>query len=176
MDATRFDGLTRSLATIGSRRRLLRRGAAGALTAALAELALGDGSAALECRGKGKPCRRDGQCCSGKCRNNKTCAAAGVGKPCNPNKPTDCQSGKCGCTKRDTSGKLVECTCRRAACSGQGDAGCAETADCCNGFCLKSRGFCFPPQQQCIPAGASCEEAPTLCCPGLDCTGGTCTA
>jgi hypothetical protein len=35
---------------------------------------------------------------------------------------------------------------------------------------------CFRPQQQCIPEGLSCSSAPTLCCPGLSCTGGVCTA
>jgi len=174
MDENRFDALVRSLATTASRRRVLRRGALGALGAAVAGFATRD-TASAACRGGGQPCRRDRQCCSGTCRRNRTCTAAGVGKPCDPGQPSDCRSGQCGCTARNTAGQLVNCTCRRATCSPQGaDPGCGETADCCDGFCLRSRGFCFPPQQQCIPEGASCEEAPTLCCPGLSCVDDVC--
>ena len=175
MDGTGFDTLVRSLATDGTRRGVLRRGALGLLGVAVGGLVTRQPAAAAECRGRDKPCRRDGQCCSGNCRKNGTCAAAGIGKPCNPNKPSDCRSGECGCTKRNTAGKLVECTCRRAACIETGETSCEETADCCNGFCLRSRGVCFPPQQQCIPEGASCRDAPNLCCPGLNCVNDTCT-
>ena len=176
MDAMRFDSLVRSLAIGTTRRTLLRRAALGALGAAGAALGLRERAAAAECRGRDADCRRDGQCCSGRCRDNGTCAPAGVGAPCNRNKPSDCRSGVCGCTKRDTAGKLTDCTCRRAACTAVRDEGCAATADCCNGFCITSRNVCFPPQQQCIPEGQSCSSAPTLCCPGLDCSGGVCTS
>ena len=176
MDPANFDGFVRALATQGTRRSVLRRGAVGALGAVLAGLGAREPAAAAECRGRDSECRRDGQCCSGKCRKNKTCAAAGVGKPCDPNTPSDCKSGECGCTKRDTTGELINCTCRRAECTEAGEnTGCDNTADCCDGFCLTSRGICSPPQQQCIPKGASCAEAPTLCCPGFQCINDECT-
>lgn len=175
MDGTSFDALARSLATSGSRRGLVRRGALGALGAALAGLGARESAVAAECRGRGDKCRRNGQCCSGKCRRNKKCAAAGVGKPCNPNKPSDCKSGECGCTARDTTRQLVNCTCRSAGCIDVAEQGCEATADCCDGFCLDSQDVCFPPQQQCIPEGASCADEPTLCCPGLQCINDECT-
>lgn len=176
MDGTNFDGFVRALATHGTRRAMLRRGAATALAAALAGIGIQRQAVAAACKGSGKNCDRDGECCSDRCRSNGTCAAAGVGDPCNPNKPTDCRSGECGCTKRDTTGKLINCTCRRATCTDVGDTGCSATADCCDGFCLTSQSVCFPPQQQCIPQGGSCSGAPTLCCPGFNCTGDVCTA
>ena len=172
MDGMRFDALTRSLTTVVSRRRVLWRGGLGAAIVGLGFA----GPAAAACRGGDQTCRRNGQCCSGKCRANGTCKPAAVGQPCDAGQGADCRSGVCGCTREDTSGKPIDCTCRRATCSPKGaNPGCAETADCCEGFCLTSRGVCFPPAQQCIPKGASCASAPTLCCPGLDCNEDVCT-
>jgi hypothetical protein len=174
MDGTGFDAILRSLTTSGTRRGVVRRGAIGALAVALAGLGIREPAAAAPCRGRDAGCRRNDQCCSGQCHANRTCAAAGVGKPCNPNTPSDCRSGQCGCTKRDIAGTLIDCTCRRATCADDGEEGCAGTADCCDGRCLASRGVCLPPAQQCIREGQSCSSAPTLCCPGFSCTGGVC--
>jgi hypothetical protein len=174
MDGTSFDGFVRSFVIGETRRRFIRRGAFAALGTALIGSAVGEPATAEECRGSGLQCRRDEQCCSGKCRNNGTCAPAKVGAPCDPDNPADCRSGVCGCTKRSVAGELVSCTCRRATCTESGEAGCEATADCCDGFCLASRGVCFPPQQQCVPEGASCRDAPTLCCPGRTCVDGVC--
>ena len=170
-----FDDLTRSLFSGTSRRSLIRRGAIAALGAASLGLGVRHGAAALTCRGRDAACRRDNQCCSGNCRTNGTCAPAGVGKPCDPQTPADCRSGVCGCTKIDTAGNPAGCTCRRATCTPVREEGCAETADCCDGRCLTSRGICFPRQQQCIPEGRSCRDAPTLCCPGFSCTNDVCS-
>ncbi len=175
MVGTDFDDFVRSLPSGTSRRSLLRRGAVAALGAAAFGAGLRRGAGALECRGRDAACRRDNQCCSGACRNNGTCAPAGVGAPCDPSTPSDCRSGVCGCAKIDTAGTPTGCTCRRATCTPVREEGCDESADCCDGFCLKSRGVCFRPQQQCIPEGQSCASAPTLCCPGSRCTGGVCT-
>ena len=174
VDGSRFDVIARSLATSGSRRGVVRRGAIAVLGAVVAGFGLRQPAGAA-CRGGGQTCRRNGQCCSGTCRANGTCKPAGVGQPCDAGQPSDCRSGVCGCTARNTAGKLVNCTCRRGTCPEAAETGCAETADCCEGRCLASRGVCLPPAQQCIPEGASCEEAPTLCCPGFSCTGGVCT-
>ena len=146
MDETRFDTLARALAADGNRRGVLRRGALGALGALGATLAgLGTRGrvATAACRGRDAPCRRDGQCCSGTCRPNRTCAPAGVGDPCDPDTPSDCRSGECGCLNRDPAGR---CTCRLATCAEQG-GDCDATADCCNGLSLRrSDGDrCFPP-------------------------------
>ncbi len=175
MDETRFDTLARALAVDGNRRGVLRRGALGALGATLAGLGIGGGVEAAGCRGRDAPCRRDAQCCSGTCRRNGTCTPAGLGDPCDPDKPADCRSGECGCTKEDVAGRLINCTCRRATCAEQSE-GCDATADCCNGFCLRrsAGNRCFPPAKQCIPEGQSCSNNPERCCPGFDCIAGKC--
>jgi hypothetical protein len=179
MDATIFDGFVRSLAKSETRRGLLRRGAAAAAGAALIGLGARMSVAAEVCRGSGLRCRRDDQCCSGKCRN-RLCKPADlqVGEACDPDVPTDCVTDVCGCAAKDINGKPANCTCRRATCSPEvGVTGCADSADCCDGHCIRSHGgVCFPPQQLCIPGGASCSSAPTLCCPGFTCTDGVCTA
>ncbi len=61
MDPTRFDAATKRLATLGSRRRVV----------ALAAAALGwagfDRAGAVACRGDGRLCLKDANCCSQRC-------------------------------------------------------------------------------------------------------------
>jgi hypothetical protein len=143
LDATTFDVLVRSLAQSGTRRGLLGRGAIAAAGATLAGLGLRDVAAAEECRGSGLRCRRDAQCCSGKCRD-RVCKPADlqVGETCDPDVPTDCVTDVCGCLFEDQT----RCTCRRATCledSGEsGESGCDSSADCCEGACVTDRGLC----------------------------------
>lgn len=69
MDATRFDVLTRKLAVVTSRRGIL--GILGGLVAGV--LTADETSAAPRrrlCFKPGQGCRRNRQCCSGRCRNN----------------------------------------------------------------------------------------------------------
>lgn len=139
MDGAAFDVMIQSLAAAETRRHLLRRAVAGALGVGLAGAGV-RAVAAEECRGSEVACRRDDQCCSGRCRNG-TCRGANlnIGHACDPNRPDDCGSGVCGCIFNDDS----RCTCRRATCvGGSGATGCGTTADCCAGSCLQSRDLC----------------------------------
>jgi hypothetical protein len=93
-------------------------------------------AAAEECRGSGLRCRRDEQCCSGKCRN-RLCKAADleIGDACDPDQPGDCVTGVCGCIFEDDT----RCTCRRATCFvGEGLSDCDDTGDCCEGVCHRT--------------------------------------
>ena len=69
MDASRFDGLTKSLATATGRRRAAKLLAGGAL-GAVGLTALGAKPAAA-CRSRHNSCDRDGQCCSNCCRDKQ---------------------------------------------------------------------------------------------------------
>ncbi len=64
MDAHRFDNLTRSLAEGVTRRRVLLGLAGGALAGAAALLGRSPVKAD-GCKGEGKACKKDEQCCSG---------------------------------------------------------------------------------------------------------------
>src|SRR3954447_18220974 len=78
MDSDRFDRLARTLGQTRSRRQALW-GLAGAATAALA---LGGREASAgTCKGKGKACTRNRQCCSKKCRGGTCKARCGVLPP-----------------------------------------------------------------------------------------------
>ena len=121
MDECRFDNWTRMLGALQDRRVAVKELAAvGAALASLAKLDLGlaqEDEVSIEgCRGGGVSCRRNRQCCSGRCHrrgrnrrrrkddrdNNKrnrrreddgTCRCQGNGKPCN--KDAACCKGRC---------------------------------------------------------------------------------
>ncbi len=88
--------------------------------------------------GCGKACCAPGQICQQGAP--KTCVNGPLqpGEICNPEAPLGCQSGKCVCVK---VGELTACTCREGTCLGFGTE-CAETAECCQGFCSE---FVDPP-------------------------------
>ncbi len=76
MDDTRFDDMTRALATSRS-----RRGFLGTIAASVAAAFTGAHAAAKpkadkpsKCYGEGSPCTNGKQCCSGTC-TNRQCAA-----------------------------------------------------------------------------------------------------
>src|SRR5215218_2571827 len=70
MDENRFDRLSRSLTTTTPRRALL-----GLLLGAGSGLVAGRAGAAT-CRLGGVACGSNGQCCSGRCLGNRTCACS----------------------------------------------------------------------------------------------------
>jgi hypothetical protein len=103
MDANQFDGLAKIIAS-PSRRRLLR----GVMAAGLTGLGLLQGGEAgamhFDCLHVGKPCRRAGKCCSGRCRGpqgKKTCRAHHTGI-CKTSQDTcaqgDIPGNECGTT------------------------------------------------------------------------------
>jgi hypothetical protein len=68
VDPTRFDALARTFAIGGSRRRVI----AVFLGGLLAALGGGNGAMALGCRGVGRSCRENANCCSGLCKASFT--------------------------------------------------------------------------------------------------------
>ena len=72
MDPTRFDHLALTLSAAPSRRRFVAGLASSAVGTLAAALGVTNGEAThFVCRHVGEPCRRKGQCCSGRCRNNR---------------------------------------------------------------------------------------------------------
>ena len=102
MDGQRFDELTRSLAAVASRRRLLTTITSGALATLGTLLANDSGRAEHGCRHAGRACRRDGQCCSGDCLGNNTCRCARASQCPQPTNP--CKKAVCTGTGRCTFG------------------------------------------------------------------------
>jgi hypothetical protein len=80
MDERRFDNLTRIFGSTQTRRRALTMLAGGGLAALLARLDIGEVAA---CRKAKKACKRDKQCCSGRCKKGR-CKGNGapVGNVC----------------------------------------------------------------------------------------------
>src|SRR5215218_6285749 len=90
-----FDELARGLAD-GSvtRGRALRLMGAALVGGALASLGIGEAGADELCKPEGKKCRKDKQCCSGKCEGG-TCAAACGSNGATCTEGTQCCSGNC---------------------------------------------------------------------------------
>jgi hypothetical protein len=112
MDAEHFDLLARALHRRRSRRLALRLLASSALGAQAASLGLTEGTAThFECRHVGEGCRRDRQCCSGRCRK-KQCKGHDAGicqleqDVCRQGFDTLC-GGTCAC--RGTTGNAAFC-------------------------------------------------------------------
>jgi|SRR5918998_4567956 hypothetical protein len=158
MDASRFDALTRSLSgTASSRRQLLRGVASSALGAVATTLGVTKtGAALVTCVPVGKPCRRRGQCCSGRCRGpqgEKTCRAHNVGT-CTATQnfctsATDlCGGGQCGCTR--TTGGASFCSKGGTSVSCTKDAQCVAALDTPGAACVVFAG------SDCTPEGNRC--------------------
>lgn len=153
MDGARFDRLARSLTAAGSRRGLL----AAALAALLGRLGLGGVAAA--CRGAGKACAKDGQCCSRRCTKRGRCACIRTGSGgCGTN--ADCCSGVCAAGHRD------------GICCGNGQVLTDEGRCGCNAFAgeVRCRYACCDEL-----LGESCCDG-TCCKRNEECAGGRCKA
>jgi hypothetical protein len=72
-----FDELAKALASGQSKRRAWWRFASGVAGGILATLVPGLASAD-ECKRAGKPCKKDGQCCSGVCCGGVCCEAGDI--------------------------------------------------------------------------------------------------
>ncbi len=96
MDSARFDGLARCFSQTRSRRETLR-GLASAAAVGVLTLAQREASA-QECKGNGKPCKKNRQCCSNNCvgasggtTNDGTCQPACLGA--GESMPVECSLG-----------------------------------------------------------------------------------
>src|SRR5438105_1546419 len=107
MEPSRFDELTKTLATATSRRQALKTIAATTLGGILGLGGIGTAFAKPKCHRPGLGCDTNSKCCSNLCCNGICCASGQV-----------CQNGTC-----------VTCTGNGGTCSGDGD--------CCSGNCSK---------------------------------------
>ena len=166
MDTRSFDDLTRRIGGAGrDRRGILKVAAAG-----LALLIAGSGGGvpdaeAARCGNEGSPCRRRGQCCSGRCqgpKGKKTCRARGAGT-CKRGQDT-CQTGpgnapacngRAGCSCFVTTGGSSFCSSGDGTCEPcRSDADCVAKGSPQGSACVRAdRGFC----------GAECGQTGTAC-------------
>ena len=143
-----FDELTSGLASGSiSRGKALRLMDAALVGGTLASLGIGEAGADNLCKPDGKKCRKNAQCCSGKCEGG-TCAAACTSDGGTCSTSSDCCSGNCSNGFRCASGRvgLSNGTCAKpcinglvdcASCSG----GCASSAVGVGDFCSNSAAF-----------------------------------
>jgi hypothetical protein len=152
MDSTRFDALTRSLATASNRRAFLRT--------TLAAVAAGVGGAlghatvkADACKRDGKRCMKHGQCCSGLCVPEPTAGSTSTSESvcCTPESNDLTCAGKCGQIVVNNCGQSIQC----GKC---GDEICLTNTECASGECCE---------------GTCCDETQPdtyVCCgPNLGC-------
>ena len=169
MDSTRFDALTRSLATAANRRAFIRT--------ACAAVAAGVGGAlehasvlADECKGDNERCKKHEQCCSGVCVPNPTAGSTSKSDSvcCTPESNELTCVSQCGKTVVNGCGQSIECGhCADEICAEDADC---NSADCCEGSCCTDdvsstaaccRGSCCDCFQDHSPGGGG-----TLyCCP-----------
>ena len=167
MDGDRFDRIARTLAAPGSRRRVL-----GGL--------LGGDRAAADhgCRHPGRECARDGQCCSGDCRDG-TCRCTRAAQCPQPAADKPCKRAVCTSTGKCTFGNRVPgraCPddgnpCTTDTCNEFGECthlnkhGEACTASTCEAStCSCQDGTCAP----CTPSATPCSHAaPETCCSAI---------
>jgi hypothetical protein len=142
MDSDRFDGLTRSVSTLLSRRRLAGLFAASALALPTLSEAKKKHKKkkkrakfnAFGCVNVGNFCKNSGQCCSGLCTGNK----------CKAHNTSTCQPGQDICTPSapvlctTETGDPGECgitTGQASYCEADGDCFFCNTDADCIGFC-----------------------------------------
>jgi len=156
MDPVRFDTLTRTLSTDGSRRRVLRASVAAFASGFwLTGRALG---ASPVCLPQGDPCSQSSQCCSGRCnKRRKKCTAL-------PNKAHGCTIDDASCA--DAGSGATECPelpngiCRitrdgRPVCAVSNTVVCKRCRD--NSTCVDSLGIgALCVRCETCPSGTTC--------------------
>lgn len=144
MDDQLFDDFTRVLGSTETRRRVMKVLGSGGLAVLLARLDLGASEAA--CRNAKKRCKRDKQCCSGRCKKGR---CKGNGAPIDEFCLTQAPGTECGdgCFCLSTTSGARRCGGEFAA------VGCFVDADCES---VSGPGaFCFfnkDGERQCVGA------------------------
>ncbi len=129
-----FDALAKGMASgTLSRGKALRLMGAALVGGTLTSLGIGGVAAAADlCKPTGKKCKKDNQCCSGKCEGG-TCAPACTSNGATCASGSECCSGICNTTITGTCGP-----CRET------NASCTSGSECCSGNCSSSSGTCQP--------------------------------
>ena len=152
MDTNRFDAWTVAIATLGSRRTVLRAAVAGVVAAAVGTSRVRRAGAVNNGDAK---CSQDSDCDAGICFTTDKCKKKSGRCRCNCTQTTDCPAGKLCC---DLGFGVGLC---RADLTGS----CSFDTDCCNSLCRN--GAC------CLPSGRPC-TGNVSCCSGI-CDVGSCT-
>ncbi len=141
MEPTKFDELTKALATATSRRQALKTIAATTIGGILGLASIGSAFAKPTCKPSGHGCGSNKQCCSGVCDQTtiKCACPPGTTELCNGTCATNCLSTGCS----------TGCNCVQDAAVGnfycaQGAAtqGCSSDCDCPNGQMCINGGVC----------------------------------
>ena len=154
MDGQRSDDLTRSLAAGTTRRHALKLLAGGAVGAVAGLFRLGGAGATHTACGRHHfaSCRRDDQCCSGRCagaEGEKTCL-------CPATAPIECGGTRC-CTTGQTccNGRCVD--------TDTNENHCGECNNDCDGGEVCRNGTCRCPAGHRCPAGTTCTAQEGVC-------------
>jgi hypothetical protein len=130
MESSKFDELTKALATPTSRRQAFKTIAATMLGSMLGLAGIGTALAAPKCHRNGLGCDTNSNCCSNYCANGKcTCP------------PTPACNDTCSCPTGQS--------CQNGTCCQSSGSHCSQNSDCCGGFC-NSQGTCG-----CLPSGTA---------------------
>src|SRR5436189_251518 len=145
MEPTKFDNLTKALATSTSRRQALKTIAATTLGGILGLSGLGTAFGATTCHRNGLGCDTNSQCCSNYCANGEKCTCP----------PAPACNSYCPCPSGET------CVSGACTCGSAGD--CPNGQNCCNGVCVN--------EQTDVNNCGSCGH---VCASGQVCQNGTC--
>jgi hypothetical protein len=170
MNDPQFDELTKTLATLTSRRQALKTLGATVVGAVLG--LSGIGTVFARCRSAGKKCKKSAQCCKhGVCIGGKCCSRSHACLS------TCCASGATCCKGTCCAGTCTDCgsgqTCLLSDPNSCGSCGkvCPANQACFGGLCT-----CLPPETECSD-GSCClgncctgSSGGTICCdPGWPC-------
>jgi hypothetical protein len=160
MEPSRFDELTKALATATSRRQALKTIAATTIGSILGLSGIGTVFAKPpKCHRNGLGCDTNSQCCSGYCDpTTSKCApppCEGLQQPCtSASQCCDTGQGKTTCEENFENGPTVCCNTPGGSCSMGG-------LDCCG-------------QTRCIGGTCQCNGTGDFCQYNTDCCSGTC--
>ena len=166
MEPSRFDDLTKALATSTSRRQALKTIAAATVGSILGLGRLSTAFGAPKCHRNGLGCDTNSQCCSGYCQNGEKCTcppAPACTTP--PNNTCPCPSGQTCC-----SGTCTDLSSDNNNCGSCGNK-CDACSTCQSGTCVSSCAsgqVCLNGSCCAICGGATC-CGPTCTCCGPNC-------
>jgi hypothetical protein len=166
MDGNRFDALTRSLATPRSRRAVVRT-LAGSAAGGLIALAGRRPAGADLCKGTGKECKKNIQCCSGSCAPpTASISTHGSGSVCCPAGQVQYPVGAC-CTPTTCAAQGKNCGQISDGCGGTLTCGSCTAPQTCGGGGVTNVCDCTP--TTCAAAGAECGAIADGCGDTLTC-------